>query len=93
MRGGLMGSITFRAGRDHVEVGTNKIHAAVHQFGAEIKPRVARYLVFRLSIGIVHALKVTIPARPYLGIGPRDEEVILEALVDALDRRTGSAPL
>ena len=32
--GGLMGSISVRAYNDRAEVGTNKIYAAVHQFGA-----------------------------------------------------------
>lgn len=32
--GGLMGSISVRAYNDRAEVGTNKVYAAVHQFGA-----------------------------------------------------------
>lgn len=35
MGGGLAGSIHDRADRDSVTVGTNKIYAAVHQFGAK----------------------------------------------------------
>jgi phage virion morphogenesis protein len=31
--GGLMGSISYQAGDDHVIVGTNKVYAAIHQFG------------------------------------------------------------
>lgn len=90
MRGGLMGSITFRAGHESVEVGTNKIYAAVHQFGATIRPVRAGRLVFRLATGMVQAQSVTIPARPYLGIGPADERVIFETLDDAVDRAVGS---
>ena len=89
MRGGLMGSITQRATHNTVEVGTNKIHGAVHQFGATIKPVNAPYLVFRLASGIAHALSVTIPARPYLGIGAEDQLVILDTLEDAFDRAIG----
>lgn len=93
MRGGLMGSITYRASRESVEIGTNKIYAAVHQFGATIRPVKARHLIFRLASGMVHAEEVTIPARPYIGISREDEQLILETIVDAFDRVTGSPPL
>lgn len=33
--GGLMGSVEFKADSDGVQVGTNKIYGAVHQFGAK----------------------------------------------------------
>lgn len=86
MRGGLMGSITYRARADAVEVGTNKIYAAVHQFGATIRPVKATHLVFRLGAGVVQADSVTIPARPFIGISAEDARMIEETLVDALDR-------
>lgn len=89
MRGGLMGSITFRASHESVEVGANKIYAAVHQFGATIVPVRAPFLVFGLAGGVAHASSVTIPARPYLGIGPSEERIIFEVLDDAVDRAVG----
>ena len=89
MRGGLMGSITRRATHDSVEIGTNKVYAAVHQFGAVIRPVRARKLRFWLSTGLVAADEVEIPARPYLGISDEDELTIYETLVDALDRAIG----
>ncbi|MDC7787976.1 phage virion morphogenesis protein [Rhodoplanes sp. TEM] len=91
MRGGLMGSITFRAARDSVEVGTNKIYAAVHQFGATIEPVKASHLVFRLASGLQFRDSVTIPARPFLGISKADEETIADTIADAIDRRTPRA--
>lgn len=33
--GGLMGSISASPGKDSVSVGTNKVYAAIHQFGAK----------------------------------------------------------
>ncbi len=33
--GGLMGSVNFKANSDGVQIGTNKIYGAVHQFGAK----------------------------------------------------------
>lgn len=89
MRGGLMGSITRRASRDTVEIGTNKIYGAIHQFGGIILPVHAKKLRFMLAGGLVQMDQVTIPARPYLGIDQDDERVILETLVDALDRAVG----
>jgi phage virion morphogenesis protein len=91
MRGGLMGSITSRASATAVEVGSNKIYAAVHQFGATIVPKNAKHLIFQMAGGTVQADSVTIPARPYLGVGPLDEQTITETLVDALDRETRKA--
>ena len=78
MAGGLQGSITFDTGPDYVAVGSNRIYAAVHQFGAVIKPVRAKALRFRLAGGFVSVQQVTIPARPYLGIGPADEVEIAE---------------
>ena len=89
--GGLMGSITSRAARDSVEVGSNNVYAAIHQFGGTIVPKNAEHLIFEMAGGLVHATSVTIPARPYLGVGPLDEQVITETLVDALDRETRKA--
>jgi phage gpG-like protein len=95
MRGGLMGSITFHVSGSQVTIGSNKKYAAVHQFGATIKPVNARSLVFKLGVagpkggtksGIVRAKSVTIPARPYLGFGPEDQRAVLETVGSFIDR-------
>ena len=80
MRGGLQGSITFDVAGKELAVGSNKVYAAVHQFGATIKPARARFLVFRTADGEVfgRARSVTIPARPYLGISAADETMVLD---------------
>lgn len=88
MRGGLKGSIHYRAWTREVVVGTDKIYGAVHQFGAVIKPVKAKALVFRMGRGLVFARKVTIPARPYLGFGPRDVAAV-EAATAAFLRLEG----
>ena len=90
MRGGLMASVTFQTSSDAVAVGTNKVYAAIHQFGGTIKPKSADRLVFRIGGQMVFAKSVTIPARPFLGIGPEDEEMILDVVEGALDRRLKS---
>lgn len=80
-RGGLQGSITFRTSGATVEIGSNKVYAGVHQFGAVIRPVRAKAL--RIPIGggaFAFAKRVVIPPRPYLGFGPEDELVVLDAL-------------
>jgi len=100
MRGGLQGSISSDVRGRAVVVGSNKIYAAVHQFGATIRPRNAPALVFRLATGqmvktkrgarpesaLVFAQSVTIPARPYLGLSARDADTIREVVFDGLSR-------
>ena len=86
MRGGLQGSITFDVSGAELAVGTNRIYGAIHQFGGTIRPRRGPYLVFRLAGALVRARQVTIPARPYLGIGEEDEETVLEVAEAFLDR-------
>ncbi len=93
MRGGLMASIAFRAdagaGGATVQIGTNKVYGAIHQFGGTIRPRNPKGLLFfRTPGGQVWgaARSVTIPARPYLGISREDRETIMDVL-DAFQRR------
>lgn len=85
-RGGLQGSITWAVSGDSVIVGSNKIYAAVHQFGATIVPKSKKALVFRLAGGLVRARRVRIPARPYLGFGPADRQVVMDAVGVLLPR-------
>lgn len=69
--GRLLQSITAQVAGDGVEIGTN-LQAdgvkfpAVHQFGAVITPKVAKYLRWMSPVGPIRAKKVTIPARPFL---------------------------
>jgi len=82
MAGGLMGSINWQlAGSDGVAIGTNKVYGAIHQLGGRIVPQSAGALRFRLGDKVVVAKAVTIPARPYLGVG----RVALAALLDVIE--------
>ena len=89
MNGGLMASIAFRAdggsfgGGATVQIGTNKVYGAIHQFGGTIRPKNAKGLLFfRTPGGQVWgaAKQVTIPARPFLGISREDRETIQDVL-------------
>lgn len=79
--GSLLDSLSAQPSGHQAEWGSNMIYAAVHQYGAEITPKTAK----RLFIGGRFARRVTIPARPYLGLS--DENFAdMEALVlDVLD--------
>lgn len=86
----LMRSITFEASADQVMVGSNRVYAAVHQFGATIVPKTAKALVFRLGDGVVRAKSVTIPQRPYLGFGPEDQKAVLEVVEIMVEQALGT---
>lgn len=58
--GTLKGSITHVVHGDGVEVGSNLVYAAIHQFGGQAG----------------RGRKVTIPARPFLGIDDSDAAAI-----------------
>ena len=91
MSGGLQGSITSAVAGHDVAVGSNKVYAAVHQFGATIRPkRAGGMLVFRDAGGQAWgaARQVTIPARPYLGLSAEDEDDILDVAENAFLRAT-----
>lgn len=60
-QGHLRHSVTARASRTGVEVGTNLAYGAIHQFGGKAG----------------RGRKVTIPARPYLGLSAVDEDKIV----------------
>lgn len=80
----LRGSITSQAGSDHVEVGTNKIYAGVHQFGATIRAKSSAGLRFQLpgGLGFRRVMEVEIPARPFLGLSSDDEAELLAQAED-----------
>lgn len=61
--GHLRNSITCEVTAEAVQVGTNMVYAAIHQFGGPAGRKDHR---------------VHIPARPYLGLSPQDELAILD---------------
>ena len=74
-------------------MGSNKPYAAVHQFGATIRPVRAKFLTLRTRQGEVwgFAKEVTIPARPYLGLSAEDRRAVLDIVEDWSLRRMGGA--
>lgn len=64
--GGLLGSIHAEPAADHVMVGTDKIYAAINQFGGQAG----------------RGLKTTIPAREFLMVQDEDWPEMAESLGD-----------
>jgi phage virion morphogenesis protein len=86
-RGHLLDSIVNNAGADFAEWGsTNAIYAAIHQAGGEIRPKNKPYLAFKLPGGGFRKVKkVTIPARPFLGINAEDEQNIIDIVINNIN--------
>lgn len=81
--GALAASITHQAGPDEAQIGSGMIYAGVHQTGAEILPVNGKALQFQLPNGSFATVgKVTIPARPYLGVS-EDDALGIEELTQA----------
>lgn len=76
----LMNAVNYRVGSDHVEIGVPPAWGAVHQFGATIQARNAKYLRFKVGNRWVRKKQVTVPARPFLGISTEDRAEILDIL-------------
>ena len=81
----LRNSINSRADASGFAVGTNVIHAATHQLGADrtIRARKAKALHFQVGGRWVtkKAVRIRIPARPFLGLSDEDVEEI-KATID-----------
>ena len=84
--GRLRASITRRVrGGDTVEVGTNVVYAAIHQFGGKTGPRTIRpkrkkalaWPGARHPVRSVRHPGSKVPARPFLGISRGDRDAIL----------------
>ena len=70
MQGGLMGSITYAVGDKELAVGTNKVYGRIHQLGGKTGK----------------GGRVTMPARPYLGISDADRTEIAAVFEDFIKR-------
>lgn len=57
--------------------GSNRIYAAIHQFGGVIRAKSSKGLAFQLASGDnVVTRQVTMPARPFLGLSDEDKQDI-----------------
>jgi phage virion morphogenesis protein len=84
----LLRSISHNSDNNGTSWGTNVIYAPTHQFGAVIKPKAGGALRFRMpGGGFVIVKKVTIPARPFIGVNADDgreiQALVMEAVYNA----------
>lgn len=90
--GHLGDSITHDASDSEARWGSNRIYAAIHQFGGVIKAKTSQGLAFTLANGDgVVTQSVTMPARPFLGINKDDEEDIVHLVRDYVNKAMGVA--
>lgn len=83
--GRLKDSVDRYATPNKVMVGSNLVYARIHQEGGTITPKKAKKLVFTGRGGKKAAVdKVTIPARPYLGVSEQDMEEVRATMADFL---------
>ncbi|MDR1350732.1 MAG: phage virion morphogenesis protein [Zoogloeaceae bacterium] len=81
--GDLSRSIRYQVsdGGASVLIGTNREYAATHQFGATIRPKTKKALAVPIEDGSLRLVKkVTIPARPFLGMSADDKVTVLDIL-------------
>jgi phage gpG-like protein len=82
----LHDAIASSAGGDAGEWGCAWEFAHVHQEGAVITPQAAERLSFVIGGKRVFAKKVTIPARPFVGVSTENAREIEELVTDHLRR-------
>ena len=83
--GRLRRSVDYAATPGKVMVGSNLKYARIHQKGGTITPKKAKKLVFTGRDGKKVAVdKVTLPARPYLGISDEDLKEVKDTMADFL---------
>lgn len=81
----LRNSIHSRADASGFAVGTNVVHAATHQLGADRTIRARKAKALRFQVGgkwvTKKTVRVRIPARPFLGLSDDDVEEV-KATID-----------
>ena len=79
--GRLQSSITYRARGRRLVIGTSLIYAAIHQTGGVIRAKGKALRIIPIGGGrAIFRKSVTIPARPFLVIKPKDPADIAGAL-------------
>lgn len=91
--GRLRGSISYNVSGNVLRIGANAPpYDTVHQFGSTHEIRAKNAKALRVPVvgaggagfAFLKAVIVTVPARPYIGFGPRDEQATRDAIEDWL---------
>jgi phage virion morphogenesis protein len=78
----LLASIAWASSAADAEWGSAWEWAHVHQDGMTIVPKNGKALVFTLGGKTVTAKKVTIPARPFIGLSEDNRQEIIDVVTD-----------
>lgn len=84
--GALSRSIDYLASDDSVMVGSGLVYARIHQEGGVIEPRTAAALAFTLGNQFVMAMRVTMPARTFVGLSGENQADVVDAAEDWVGR-------
>lgn len=82
----ILGRLGATSSADEAEWGCSWEFAHVHQFGAMITAKNARYLTFRAGGRWARAKSVTIPARPFVGLSDENRREIDDLVTDHFGR-------
>lgn len=82
MSGALDDSLHHEVRGNEVEAGSNLVYAGIHQNGGTIEPKSANALAFTVGGQFVMTKKVTMPARPYIGLSSANEAEIISFAED-----------
>ncbi|MGY6246692.1 phage virion morphogenesis protein [Bosea thiooxidans] len=87
--GALARSIDYAISGTRAIIGSGLIYSAIHQFGGTIVPKSATALVFQVGNRMFRVKKVTMPARPYIGLSGEDRSELVQAVTAYLRRLFG----
>ena len=73
--GELRRSVQYEAGQTYVRIGSNLKYARIHQFGGTINIKQFRTYKKTYSHYVIQR-SVTVPARPFLGVTPNEQQHI-----------------
>jgi phage gpG-like protein len=82
----LARSIDYASGESEARWGSGVVYARIHQFGGVITPVNGKALVFNLGGKKVFAKKVTMPARPYVGLSEANKTEMEKTAESFIDR-------
>lgn len=74
-QGYLKNTLRYNVTSHHVEFGSDRPYARLHQYGGTIRPKNAR--VLKLG-NYGYAKQITIPARAWLGLNDNNRELLLQ---------------
>ncbi|CAM5764726.1 phage virion morphogenesis protein [Bosea minatitlanensis] len=86
LSGALARSIDYVVAGTRAVIGSGLVYARIHQEGGVIVPKSASALVFSAGNRLFRVKKVTMPARPYVGLSGEDRAELVQTAVEYLRR-------